>query len=93
MIGDNEAKCLHQLSPGWVVELPTGRRLVEGDHSIEIQQPDDRLARSQVCDDVADLDRMPIVTPTPLATSQAQARVASRGVSSAASKPSSSRTR
>jgi hypothetical protein len=60
MIGDDRPQCVNELGSGRIVERSTGRRLVQSDHGVEIEEPDDGLAWSEVGDDVANLDGVPI---------------------------------
>jgi hypothetical protein len=61
---DDRTERVNEVGARWLVECSTGRGLVESNHRIEIEQPDDGLAWSQVSDHIADLNGMPIARTT-----------------------------
>jgi hypothetical protein len=93
VIDDDRSKRVQKLGPRWLVERPSSRRLVERDHRVEIQQPDDSLAGSQVGDDVANLNGVPITGAPALPQSKPRTWIARRGVTPTSTEPTPGRAR
>ncbi len=90
MLSDNRTQSVNQLGAGRIVKSVAGRRLVERNHRVEIEEPDNRLAWSKISDDVTDLNRMAIARTMSLAAAKTWRKLARRSVSTAPPEPASS---
>jgi hypothetical protein len=67
--------------------------LVKGNHRIQIEKPDDRLARGEIGDNIANLNGVPVTRAVTLTAAKAGAGFTGGSVSASSSKPTAGRFR
>lgn len=80
VFGDNRPERVNQLVARRLVKLSPGGRFIESHHGIEVEEPDNRLTRRKVGDDVANLDGMPVAGTASVATTDPRTRLARRSM-------------